>query len=108
MMRLAYFSLWRFSVNKKNLMTAGLVVFGVVMLQAAVGCSSDDSTGSSSSALTCPAVGSKNCDKDDPVTQDEYDSCKKCESQAAAYAKCQGLTSKPACGADGKSETQKI
>lgn len=94
-------------MNKKNLMTAGLVVVGTFVLVAANGCSSDESTGSSSSAYSCPAVGSKACPNDDAVTQAEYDACKKCESQSAAYAKCAGISG-PKCGADGKSEAQQI
>ena len=94
-------------MKKKNLLTAGLVIVSTFILTAAVGCSSD-STSTSSSATTCQAVGFKNCTNDDPVTQDEYDACKKCESQAAAFAKCQGITSAPKCDANGKSETVKI
>jgi hypothetical protein len=93
-------------VNKKNFMIAGLVAVGTLVLFAEAGCSSDSSTGSSSSGFSCPAVGSKNCDKDEPVTQAAYDLCKKCESELKASATCQGQTAAPKCGADGKSETQ--
>jgi hypothetical protein len=94
-------------VKKKNFVTAGVVVVSGFILAAAGGCS-DDSTGSSSSASTCPAVGSKACPNDTPVSQTSYDACKKCETEGAAYAKCQGISSTPTCGADGKSEAQKI
>lgn len=93
-------------MNKKNLMTAGLVVVGTFILTAAAGCSDDESTGSSSSGFSCPAVGSKACPNDEAVTQQSYDACKKCESQSAAYVKCSGTSSTPKCGADGKSESQ--
>lgn len=95
-------------MNKKNLMTAGLVVAVTGIVTAGAGCSSDESTGSSSSAYSCPAVGSKACPNDEAVTQAEYDACKKCESQSAAYAKCSGASTTPKCGADGKSEDQQI
>lgn len=94
-------------MNKKNLMTAGLVVVGTLILTAAAGCSDDASTGSSSSAFSCPTVGSKNCPNDTAATQADVDACKKCETEYKAYATCLG-TSKPACGADGKSQTQKV
>lgn len=95
-------------MHKKNLMTAGLVVVGTFILTAAAGCSDDESTGSSSSAYSCPAVGSKACPNDEAVTQQSYDACKKCESQSAAYAKCAGVSSTPKCGADGKTEAQQV
>jgi hypothetical protein len=93
-------------VNKKTLMTAGLVVAVTGIITAGAGCSDDESTGSSSSAFSCPAVGSKACPNDEAVTQASYDACKKCESQGAAYAKCSGASTTPKCGADGKSESQ--
>lgn len=92
-------------MNKKNLMTAGLVAVSTFILAAAGGCS-DDSTGSSSSGFSCPAVGSKACPNDEAVTQASYDACKKCESQLKAYGTCSGASTTPKCGADGKSESQ--
>jgi hypothetical protein len=91
-------------VNKKNLMTAGLVVVGTFILTAAAGCSDDESTGSSGSAFSCPAAGDKNCPNDTATTQAEVDLCKKCESELKALATCLG-TSKATCGADGKSQS---
>lgn len=91
-------------MNKKNLMTAGLVVVGTFILTAAAGCSDDESTGSSGSAFSCPAVGDKNCPNDEAATQAAVDLCKKCETELKAVASCTG-TSKATCGADGKSQS---
>lgn len=93
----------RFYVNKKNLMTAGLVVVSTFVLAAGSGCSDDSSTGSSSSAFSCPAVGSKACPNDPAATQESVDLCKKCETELKAYASCLGQ-SKATCGSDGKSQ----
>ena len=90
-------------MNKKNLITAGVVAVGTLLLTASVGCSSDSSTGSSSSAFSCPAVGDKNCPNDEATTQAEVDLCKKCESELKALASCLG-SSKATCGTDGKSQ----
>lgn len=98
----------RFYVNKKTLMTASLVVAVTGVITASTGCSDDESTGSSSSAQTCPAVGSKNCPNDSAVSQADYDTCKKCETEAKAYSTCQGISGPPKCGADGKSEDVKV
>jgi hypothetical protein len=94
-------------VNKKNFVTAGIVVVSGIIVTAAGGCSDDESTGSSSSGFSCPAVGSKACPNDEAVTQASYDACKKCESQSRAYATCSGASTTPKCGADGKTEAVK-
>lgn len=93
-------------MKKKNLMTLGLVVAVTGIVTAGAGCSDDESTGSSSSGFSCPAVGSKACPNDEAVTQASYDACKKCESQLKALGTCSGASSTPKCGADGKSESQ--
>ena len=63
----------RFYVNKKNLMTAALVIVSTFVLAAGSGCSDDSSTGSSSSGFSCPAVGSKACPNDEATTQAAVD-----------------------------------
>ena len=93
----------RFYVNKKNLMTAALVIVSTFVLAAGSGCSDDSSTGSSSSGFSCPAVGSKACPNDEATTQAAVDLCKKCETELKAVASCTG-TSSATCGADGKSQ----
>ena len=90
-------------MNKKNLVTAGLVVVGTFILTAAAGCSDDSSTGSSGSAFSCPAVGDKACPNDPAATQASVDLCKKCETELKAIASCLGQ-SKATCGADGTSQ----
>jgi hypothetical protein len=79
-----------------------------IIITAAAGCSDDESTGSSSSGYSCPAVGSKACPNDEAVTQASYDACKKCETQSKAYITCSGASTTPKCGADGKSESQQV
>ena len=91
-------------MNKKNLMTAALVLVSTFVLAAGSGCSDDSSTGSSSSAFSCPAVGDKNCPNDEAATQASVDLCKKCETELKAVASCTGA-SKGTCGADGKTQS---
>jgi hypothetical protein len=72
-------------------------------LMMVLGCSSSSTSDTGSSGLTCGAAGDKNCPNDVAQTQMAVDSCNKCLSQLQAYDTCEGVTSKPACGADGKS-----
>ena len=71
-----------------------------------VGCSSSSTSGSNE--LNCGTVGAKNCPNDPAETQAAIDQCNKCLSQEKAYASCEGITSKPTCGADGKSAAPMI
>ena len=94
-------------MKKKTFVTGVICGIGLFVLGAATACSSDDSS-SSSSGFSCPAVGEKNCPNDTPATQASVDSCNKCKAELTALASCAGTSSKPACGADGKSQTQAI
>ena len=78
-----------------------VVSASALALLVVVGCSSSSST--SIDDANCGAVGAKNCPNDSPSTQASVDLCNKCLAEAKTYAKCEGLSAKPSCGADGKS-----
>lgn len=91
-------------MNKKTLMTGCLMAVGTFILSAATACSDDSSsTGSTSSAFSCPAVGDKNCPNDTATTQADVDACNKCKAELQAVASCLGYA-KAKCAADGTSE----
>ena len=88
---------------KKALVLTAAAIFAGSMMFA---CSSSSDAASAAASGNCPAVGSKACPNDDPITQAEVDQCNqakndsKCGSKYTAVLQCEGSNLK--CGSDGK------
>jgi hypothetical protein len=79
--------------RRRNVSGWNVVVIAAVLLGAFAtdACSSSNS---SNGGYTCPAVGSKNCPNDQPVTQQDFDTCNRCNAQHAAFVSCAGQSAK--------------
>jgi hypothetical protein len=77
-----------------------IVFFGAVLICGVAACSSSSSSG----AISCPAVGTKDCPNSTPITQDLVDACNKCLSSYQAYGQCaeaQGESATASCDSSG-------
>jgi hypothetical protein len=88
-------------------MLSKLFVLGPSLAIAAtisVAACSSSSSGGGSSGYSCPAVGTKACPNDTPITMDLYNACQKCISQGQALVACDPNANKTNCDSMGMSQ----
>jgi hypothetical protein len=70
-----------------------IVFFGAVLSCGVAACSSSSS---GSGAISCPAVGTKECPNSTAITQSLVDACNKCLTTYQAYGQCAEAQGEPA------------
>jgi hypothetical protein len=90
-------------VKTKRIRVCSFLLAGSLVVAALAGgaCSSSSSSGGASAV--CPAVGSKACPNDSPITQQIVSACETCLSQTEALYSCDPNASKTNCDSSGMS-----